>query len=75
MITDLFLALQSAPPASGVIVRLIEPPDTRIRDIVVGAVGLSGALAIAGVVIGLLLGGVMFWMRSGREDDSIDLGL
>ena len=56
-------ALQS-PPASPIIVKIVEPPDTRLYDIVVGALGVSGAIAVGALVLGLVVGGVMFWIRS-----------
>ena len=59
------LALQSAPDdTDGVIVRLIEPPDTRIADTLINALGLAGALLLGAVLFGLIVGGVVFWFRS-----------
>ncbi|MCC7417516.1 MAG: hypothetical protein IT176_10285 [Acidobacteria bacterium] len=61
------LLLQSPPPVPAppsIIVKLIEPPDTRIADIITGALGISGAIALAALAIGLLVGGLMFWLRS-----------
>jgi hypothetical protein len=62
---DGLLALQSKPgDTEGVIVRLIEPPDTRIADTLINALGLSGALLLAAVLIGLMVGALVFWFRS-----------
>jgi hypothetical protein len=55
--------LQSAP-SSPIIVKIVEPPDTRLADILIGSLGVSGALALGAVAIGLMLGGLMFWLRS-----------
>ena len=68
------LALQSAP-ASGVIVRILEPPDTRMHDIVIGVLKLSGGIAIGALVIGLIVGGLVFWKRSKSENDRTELKL
>jgi hypothetical protein len=56
------LVLQSSP----IIVKLIEPPGdpTGLADVLLGALGLTGVLAVAAVTLGLLLGAVMFWLRS-----------
>jgi hypothetical protein len=54
--------VQSSP----IIVKLIDPPGdpTGLADVLLGALGLTGVLAVAAVTLGLLLGAVMFWLRS-----------
>lgn len=49
-----------------IIVKVIEPPHdpTGISDVIIGAIGLTGAIVIGAIVVGLLFGGVMFWWRS-----------
>jgi hypothetical protein len=49
-----------------IIVRIIEPPTdpTGLADVLIGALGLTGALALLAVVLGVVLGTVMFWLRS-----------
>ncbi len=49
-----------------IIVRVIEPPHdpTGISDVIVGAIGLTGAITLGAVVLGLIFGAVMFWLRS-----------
>ncbi len=49
-----------------IIVKVIEPPHdpTGISDVIIGAIGLTGAIVVAAIVIGLIFGGVMFWLRS-----------
>lgn len=51
-----------------IIVKVIEPPHdpTGISDVIIGAIGLTGAIALAAILLGLLIGGVMFWVR-GRQ--------
>jgi hypothetical protein len=62
-----FVAVQDAP-SPPIIVKLIEPyrDPTGLADVLVGALGLSGVLALIAVVCGLLMGGVLFLARSRR---------
>ena len=67
MIQAILLALQSPPPTEqtdGVIVKLIEPPDTRIADLLINSLGLTGVLAASAVILGLVVGSLVFWLRS-----------
>ena len=61
-----FSLLSSAQPESPIIVKLIEPPHdpTGLADVLVGALGLTGALALVAVALGLLAGGVVYLIRS-----------
>ena len=65
-VETIVLALQSPPPpeTDGIIVKLIEPPDTRIADLLIATLGLSGALLLAAVIAGLVVGSLVFWVRS-----------
>ena len=58
------LAWQEAKPP--IIVKLVEPAGdpTGLADVLIGALGLSGFLAVAAVTLGLVVGGVMFLARS-----------
>ena len=58
---------QSAP----IIVKIIEPPGdpTGIADAIVGAIGLTGAITLLAVVVGLLVGGAMFLIRRRNYGD------
>jgi hypothetical protein len=50
-----------------IIVRIIEPPDDPIADIgnvLMSALGISGVITVAALLIGLVVGGVMYWIRS-----------
>ena len=57
-------AQQREPPP--IIVKLIEPTNDPIglADVVIGALGLSGALAVCAILLGVLLAGVLFFVRS-----------
>ena len=59
--------LQSQP-GGAIIVRLLDPPSdlAKLSDVLLGSLGLSGVLALAGILSGLALGGVMFWIRTRR---------
>ena len=59
----LFLQLQ---PGGPIIVKIIEPPTSELStlsEVLIKSLGLSGVLAVLGVLFGLALGGVMFWVR------------
>jgi hypothetical protein len=52
-----------------VIVRIYEPPkDTTglkgLAELIVSTLGVTGAAMLVGVVLGGVIGGVLFWMRS-----------
>ena len=55
------MLVQSSP----IIVRLIDPPrdPTGLADVLIGALGLTGALTLTAVTLGFLLAGVMFFLR------------
>jgi hypothetical protein len=49
--------------------RLVEPaedPLGRLADIFIGALGLTGAMMLIAVVLGALMAGVLFLVRSRR---------
>lgn len=56
----LFLLQQSSP----IIVKIVEPKSESLYDVMFGALGLTGVLTLASVVAAVLLGGVLFWIRS-----------
>ena len=61
--------LQAAPPQGPVIVRIISPPqDTTglsgLANVLIGSLGLTGAIVLAAVVMGAMMAAVMFWFRS-----------
>jgi hypothetical protein len=50
-----------------IIVKIIQPPSkdpTGISDVIIGALGLTGALFALAVALGVILAGIMFWLRS-----------
>ena len=54
---------QQQPP---IIVKLIEKPHdpTGLADVIVRSLGVTGALTVVAVLLGLMLGAVMIWIRS-----------
>ena len=53
-------AVQASEP---IIVKLVEPHQTNVADVLIGALGVTGVLVVIAVVAGLLAGGLLFWMR------------
>jgi hypothetical protein len=57
-----------APPASPIIVKIIQPePKSDLQglsDVLLGSLGLTGLITIAALLLGAALAGVMFWIRS-----------
>lgn len=64
--------VQGEPPAlppDAVIVKLMPPPSDleTLADILFKSLGLSGVLAVTGIVFGIVLGGLVFWFRRYRS--------
>jgi hypothetical protein len=59
--------LQSNP----IIVKITEPAAkselSGLADVLLGSLGLTGVIALAAVLLGAALAGVMFWVRSRQE--------
>ena len=56
----------SQPSQTPIMVKLIEPrkDPTGLADVLLGALGLAGALTLLAVLFGAVLAGVMYWIRS-----------
>ena len=64
------MLLQQQP----VIVHLYSPPTDSnglqdLKNVLLGSLGLTGALLLVGLVLGVVVGGVLFLMRSRRPKD------
>jgi hypothetical protein len=46
------------------IVRIVETPEPGLREIMLSALGLSGVMAVAAVLLGIVVAGVIVWVRS-----------
>jgi hypothetical protein len=57
------LASTQSPP---IIVKLVEPKTdpTGLSDIIISALGLAGAVGLIAVVLGAIIAGVLFFVRS-----------
>ena len=62
-----FLLTSQTQPGAPIIVRIVEPEKSefgQLRDVLVGSLGLTGVIVLVAVVLGALLAGLMFWIRS-----------
>jgi hypothetical protein len=58
---------EQTQPSSPIIVKIIEPAKSELSglsDVLIGSLGLTGVITLAALLMGLLLAGVMFWVRS-----------
>jgi hypothetical protein len=70
-VTVLLSAAFSGPASTQsqpIIVKLVEPKTdpTGLADVIIGALGLSGALALLALALGVVMAGVLFYVRSRR---------
>ena len=60
---------QNTAPGT-IMVKIIEPPQRgpvgELADVLVGAFGITGAIVIAALVFGGVMGGVLYFVRSKR---------
>ena len=55
-----------------VIVKIVEPTPrdpTGLSDVLIGSLGLSGVLILVSVLLAVVFGAVMFWLRSRKPLD------
>jgi hypothetical protein len=54
--------MQQPPP---IIVKIVEPPHdpTGLADVLLGAIGLSGAITLLAILAGIVTAALMFWFR------------
>ena len=62
--------------ASPIIVRVVQNPveSTTIVDVLVGAIGLTGVLVIAALLLGALLGGILIGLKMWRIPPNFEAG-
>ena len=58
----------AAAAQSPIIVRIVEAPEPGLGEIMLRALGLSGLLAVGAVLVGILVAGIIFWVRSRSAD-------
>jgi hypothetical protein len=54
------------PSNEPIIVRIIDPPPdiAGLADVLLGALGITGVIAVGAVVVGVGFAGLLFWIRS-----------
>jgi hypothetical protein len=57
------LAAQQSP----FIVKIVEPKEPGVADVLLGALGITGVLILGATIVGLLFGGALFWIRSRKR--------
>ncbi len=55
-------------PSNPIVVRVVEEPveTTGVTDILIGALGLTGVMLLAALVLGIVLGGVLIGIKRVR---------
>ena len=63
--------MQSAQP---IIVKVIEEPvkSTGVGDVILGALGITGVLVLAALLLGALLGGLLIWIKKVRAKYNLE---
>ena len=57
--------LAEVKPQDPIIVKIVEPSElSGLADVLLGAIGLTGVLALLAVAAGVVVAGVLFWWRS-----------
>ena len=62
------------PASSPIIVRVIGPPSETVSlgDVILQAVGLTGAITLIALIFGAILGGVFIYLRTHRPDNAFN---
>ena len=47
-----------------VIVRIVEPKEETLYDVLYGALGITGVMVVIAVAAAVVFGAVLFWVRS-----------
>ena len=57
---------QHTQPSGPLIVKIVETPHdpTGLADVLIGSLGLTGAIVLAAVLLGAVFATVLFWLRS-----------
>jgi len=67
----LWHVFDQSQPSSPIIVKIIEPAKSELSglsDVLIGSLGLTGVITLAALLMGVLLAGVMFWVRSRQQE-------
>lgn len=63
--------LQGQPPSDPIIIKIIDPPSEieGLGEVLLGALGITGAIVVAALVCGIIAAGVLLVVRRFRESD------
>jgi uncharacterized membrane protein YqhA len=63
--------VQSAQP---IIVHVLDEPvkSTGVGDIIIGALGLTGVMLLAALLLGIVLGGLLIWIKKVRAKYNLE---
>jgi len=67
----LFTLFLLSQPGGPIIVDVTEPPKSELSalsQVLLGSLGLSGVLALTAILLGIGLGGLMFWIKSRSQN-------
>ena len=62
----LFARFLQSQPERPIIIDVTEAPKSELSilsDVLIGSLGLSGVLAVTAILLGIALGGLMFWIK------------
>ncbi|HJO37202.1 MAG: hypothetical protein QGF21_08580 [Vicinamibacterales bacterium] len=64
----------ASQPTTPIIVQLPDPPtpETTVADVLLQAIGLTGAFILIAFVAGIVIGGLLFRIRRSRRDAEDD---
>jgi hypothetical protein len=65
-VTSVTLFLLQGKPGGPIIVDITEPPKSELStlsQVLLGSLGLSGALALMAILLGIGIGGLVFWIK------------
>lgn len=51
-----------------IIVRIVEPKEQSLYDVLFGALGLTGVMVLIAVAAAVVFGAVLFWVRSRPQE-------
>jgi hypothetical protein len=52
-----------------IMIDIVEPPESPVAglaDVLIGALGVTGVILVIAILVGAVLAGLMFWLRSGN---------
>ena len=62
--SSFFLLTLSLSQQKPIIVKIVEPKEESLYDVLFGALGLTGVMVLIAVAAAVVFGAVLFWVRS-----------